>query len=113
MQPNQRRCTVCRSIAPKSAFWRIVRVYPSHTVQLDQGMGRSAYLCPTAACLQAAYKKNRLGRSLKATVPESIYQALWQRLAEADRMEIVNSTPYNNIAASNSDLQHCDPSNPL
>lgn len=91
MQPNQRRCAVCRTIALKPAFWRIVRVHPSHTVQLDQGMGRSAYLCPTASCLQAAQKKNRLGRSLKATVPESIYQTLWQRLAEADRMETVNS----------------------
>ncbi len=82
MEPNYRRCISCRKLGPKQAFWRIVRVPPSKQVQLDQGMGRSAYLCPQASCLQAAQKKNRLGRSLKASVPEQTYQTLWQRLTE-------------------------------
>jgi predicted RNA-binding protein YlxR (DUF448 family) len=81
MEPNYRRCLSCRRVAPKQEFWRVVRVYPSRQVQLDEGMGRSAYLCPQSACLAAAQKKNRLGRSLRASVPEAIYQALWQRLA--------------------------------
>jgi len=80
MKPNYRRCISCRQVGLKEEFWRIVRVFPSSTVQLDQGMGRSAYICPQASCLQAAQKKNRLGRSLHATVPEALYQALWQRL---------------------------------
>ncbi len=80
MKPNYRRCVSCRQVAAKESFWRIVRVYPSQQVQLDRGMGRSAYLCPQASCLEAARKKNRLGRSLKAPVPEHIYQSLWQRL---------------------------------
>jgi uncharacterized protein len=81
MLPNHRRCISCRNVFPKEGFWRIVRVFPSQAVQLDQGMGRSAYLCPQESCLQAAQKKNRLGRSLKAAVPEEIYQTLWQRLS--------------------------------
>jgi uncharacterized protein len=81
MEPNHRRCVSCRKIAPKAAFWRIIRLYPSRAIQLDQGMGRSAYLCPDASCLQAAQKKNRLGRSLKAPVPDTIYQTLWERLS--------------------------------
>ncbi|HEY9750010.1 MAG TPA: YlxR family protein [Allocoleopsis sp.] len=81
MEPNYRRCLTCRKVAPKEAFWRIVRVYPSRQVQLDQGMGRSAYICPQASCLAAAQKKNRLGRSLRATVPDELYQTLWKRLA--------------------------------
>jgi predicted RNA-binding protein YlxR (DUF448 family) len=44
-------------------------------------MGRSAYLCPKVDCLQTAQKKNKLGRSLKCQVPETIYQELWQRLS--------------------------------
>ncbi|NJO42002.1 MAG: YlxR family protein [Cyanobacteria bacterium CRU_2_1] len=84
MLPNYRRCVSCRKIAPKEEFWRVVRVFPSQTVQLDQGMGRSAYLCPNRACLQTAQKKNRLGRSLKASVLEEFYQVLWQRLFETD-----------------------------
>ena len=90
MQPNLRRYVSCREIAPKSALWRIVRVYPTGTVQLDEGTGRSAYLCPTAACLKAAHKKNRLGRALKAPVSEQIYQQLQQRLT---RPTIASSEP--------------------
>ncbi|MBO3460825.1 YlxR family protein [Aetokthonos hydrillicola Thurmond2011] len=81
MKPNQRRCISCRKVSTKQEFWRIVRVFPSGQVQLDKGMGRSAYICPQQSCLQAAQKKNRLGRSLHAPVPETLYQTLWQRLA--------------------------------
>ncbi|MFM8007404.1 MAG: YlxR family protein, partial [Dolichospermum sp.] len=45
-----------------------------------QGMGRSAYICPQETCLQLAQKKNRLGKSLLSTVPDAVYQTLWQRL---------------------------------
>lgn len=84
MAPQTRRCVSCRKRDDKSTFWRVVRVFPSHQVQLDQGMGRSAYLCPNETCLQAAQKKERLGRALKAQVPSSIYQTLWQRLDSLD-----------------------------
>jgi uncharacterized protein len=84
MQPNYRRCISCRQVRHKEEFWRIVRVFPSGKVQLDQGMGRSAYICPQVSCLQAAQKKNRLGRSLHAAVPEALYQTLWQRLAQSN-----------------------------
>ncbi|MCT7984210.1 YlxR family protein [Laspinema sp. A4] len=80
MKPNYRRCISCRKVAPKEAFWRIVKLYPSDQVQLDTGMGRSAYLCPEASCLKTAQKKNRLGRSLKAAVPPELYSTLGQRL---------------------------------
>lgn len=85
MKPNYRCCISCRKIAHKSTFWRIVRVYPSHQVQLDIGMGRSAYLCPEETCLQLAQKKGRLGRVLKATVPEVVFQLLRQRLIEQEQ----------------------------
>ncbi|GBF81008.1 YlxR family protein [Aphanothece sacrum] len=80
MKPNYRRCLSCRCLAPKEAFWRIVRVSPSRQVQLDQGMGRSAYVCPQKSCLRTATQKNRLGKILKAPVPDSIYESLWERL---------------------------------
>lgn len=82
MEQDYRRCISCRKTAHRSTFWRIVRVFPSRTVQLDEGMGRSAYLCPNASCLQKAQKKNALGRSLRVPVPPELYQALWQRLPE-------------------------------
>jgi uncharacterized protein len=84
MIKNFRRCISCRKVASKETFWRIVRVYPSRQVQLDRGVGRSAYICPEASCLKAACQKNRLGRALKASVPDRIYETLWERLAEAN-----------------------------
>ncbi|MGB3138941.1 MAG: YlxR family protein [Nodosilinea sp.] len=80
MQPNYRRCVSCRRVGPKAEFWRLVRVYPDRTVQIEAGMGRSAYLCPTADCLRQAQKKGKLKRALRTSVPEEIYCLLEQRL---------------------------------
>ncbi len=80
MKPNNRRCISCHQIAPKEKFWRIVRVYPSGQVQLNKGMGRSAYLCPQVSCLQIARQKKRLGRALKTAIPDDIYQSLEEAL---------------------------------
>lgn len=80
MKPNLRSCLICRKVAPKPEFWRIVRIYPHHQIALDEGMGRSAYLCPNESCLRAAQKKNRLGKALKAAIPESVYGELMCRL---------------------------------
>ncbi len=80
MAKDERRCISCRKLAPRSEFWRVVRCHPAQEIKIDLGtsrsQGRSAYLCPTASCLQIAQKKNRLGRSLKAPVREDIYQQL-------------------------------------
>ena len=80
MDVNLRRCVSCRRVSPKQTLWRIVRVYPSGQVQLDQGIGRSAYLCPSPTCLRQAQQKNRLGRALKTPIPDPIYQILAERL---------------------------------
>lgn len=80
MKPNYRCCISCRKVAPKDAFWRVVRVYPSHEIQLEGGMGRSAYLCPQAYCLQIAQKKKRLKNALRVPVSPDIYDQLWKRL---------------------------------
>ncbi len=83
MKPNYRRCVSCKKLAPKEEFWRVVRSKKSDTIRLDEGEGRSAYICPEMECLKIAHKKNKLGRSLKVYVPPGIYQALWQRLEKS------------------------------
>jgi len=88
-----RRCVSCQSVAMRDNFWRVVRVpiaqadmhgveeYPSQVkIQLDDGMGRSAYLCKKLECLQIAQKKNRLGRSLRTQIPPEIFDTLKSRL---------------------------------
>jgi hypothetical protein len=83
MEVNYRRCAACRRIAHKRDFWRIVRAHPDHEIYLDQGMGRSAYLCQTEACLKAIQKKNRLGKLLKtSSVPDSLFNHLRGQLHE-------------------------------
>ena len=80
MNKNYRRCISCRQVAPKENFWRVVRTFPDYKVQLDQGMGRSAYLCRQKDCLVKAKQKNRLQKALKITIPEQIYETLKHRL---------------------------------
>jgi len=89
-------------VADRREFWRVVRVhYPPNSsdmaavtalpmnpklplaqVQLDQGMGRSAYLCRKAPCLQQAQKKNRLSKALRVAIPAAIFIELERRLGE-------------------------------
>ncbi len=76
MEPNYRRCISCRRIAPKTHFLRITREHSTGKIQLNQGMGRSAYLCPQADCIALAKKKKRLERALKAVVSLEIYALL-------------------------------------
>jgi hypothetical protein len=80
MEPNYRRCISCRVIAHKRELLRIVRCHDTKAVQLNAGMGRSAYLCPKQACLQAAQKKKQLNRALRAPVGDEIYRRLAQQI---------------------------------
>lgn len=84
-QKNYRLCVSCRKTVHRDQLWRIVRIFPTHEIQLDQGMGRSAYVCPTVGCLQAAQKKNRLGRVLRSPIPSHIFQTLERRLTVNSR----------------------------
>lgn len=108
MKPNYRRCVSCRLLASKEAFWRVVKVYPSRQVQLDRGMGRSAYICPSQSCLQAAQKKNRLGHALKTAVPPEIYQILWQRLSSNQAATNSTSPSATGLASSEALLTASD-----
>ncbi|MCJ2542133.1 YlxR family protein [Thermostichus vulcanus] len=75
-----RRCVACRQLFPRSQLWRLVRQFDSHQVLLEEGMGRSAYLCRQLDCLQAAQRKQRLNKALKASVPDELFQRLEAQL---------------------------------
>lgn len=80
MEINHRRCISCRRTAHRSEFLRIVRDHQTHQVSLNDGMGRSAYLCPSADCIKQAQRKNRLSKVLKSQVQSSFYDLLWQQI---------------------------------
>jgi len=82
MLPNYRRCVSCRRVAPKDDLCRIIRLAGSgKEIVLDRGIGRSAYICRCLVCLKNARNKNRLGRTLKSHIPESIFEILSDRLS--------------------------------
>jgi hypothetical protein len=49
----------------------------------------------------AAQKKNRLGRSLHTSVPEHIYETLWQRLATRSTAEVHKEEVEHNTTTAN------------
>lgn len=82
-QINYRRCISCRRVGHKKSFWRVVRLASSGEIQLDRGIGRSAYLCPNIECWTKARSKNRLQASLRTKVDDRIYQSLKERLSQS------------------------------
>ena len=74
-----RRCVSCRELLNRQHLWRIIRLAEGG-IGLDQGMGRSAYLCPNQVCLEEAKRRKRLQRALRCQVAETIVETLEQRL---------------------------------
>jgi predicted RNA-binding protein YlxR (DUF448 family) len=69
----------CRQLLDRRQLWRVIRLAEGG-MALDQGMGRSAYLCPNRDCLEEAKRRRKLQKALRCQVAESIVAALEQRL---------------------------------
>jgi hypothetical protein len=69
----------CRELLDRQQLWRVIRLAEGG-IGLDQGMGRSAYLCPSQVCLDEAKRRKRLQRALRCQVADSIVEALERRL---------------------------------
>lgn len=80
-RPVLRRCVSCRELFDRTQLLRVIRLADGG-LALDQGMGRSAYLCRSRACLNDARRKKKLQRALRCQVADSIVEALEQRLAD-------------------------------
>ena len=73
-----RQCVGCREMMPKKELIRIIRT-PMEEVLLDstgKQNGRGAYLCKSKECFLKARKSKGLERSLKAAIPEEVYDKL-------------------------------------
>jgi predicted RNA-binding protein YlxR (DUF448 family) len=87
-RPVLRRCVACRTLRDRGELWRVVRQAGGGVV-LDQGMGRSAYVCPQLSCLEETRRRRRLQRALRCPVDESLLETLMQRLSN----EALRPTP--------------------
>ena len=74
-----RRCVACRQLLDRRQLWRVIRDHQDG-VLLDEGMGRSAYLCPNEDCLEEARRRKRLQKALRCQVQDAVLEALDQRL---------------------------------
>ena len=70
-----RTCIACRRKEESTAFLRVARNAQGR-LGLWEGSGRSAYLHPTAACVEAALQKGRLERALRSPVAAQERQTL-------------------------------------
>ena len=78
-RPVLRRCVACRQLLDRRQLWRVIRDHQDG-VLLDEGMGRSAYLCPNEDCLDEARRRKRLQKALRCQVQDAVLEALDQRL---------------------------------
>ncbi|MEB3319688.1 MAG: DUF448 domain-containing protein [Cyanobium sp.] len=83
-RPVLRRCVACRSLEDRRRLWRIIRL-AGGGIALDQGMGRSAYLCPCSACLEDARRRRRVVRALRCPVDDAVFSELERRLGDDSR----------------------------
>ena len=74
-----RRCISCRKLLDRQRMWRVIRDYKDGIV-LDNGMGRSAYLCRNENCLEEARRRKRLQKALRCQINEDVVKVLQKRL---------------------------------
>ncbi|MDO4339862.1 MAG: YlxR family protein [Eubacteriales bacterium] len=73
-----RQCIGCREMKSKKEMIRVLKT-PEDEIILDatgKKNGRGAYLCFSRECLEKAIKSHGLERSLKASIPDEVYQSL-------------------------------------
>ncbi len=76
----QRSCIACKRKGDQTSFMRIA----SKTLDVltpGPSQGRSAYVCPQAACLDAALAKGRLSRALRLPLDIDQLERLRRNLA--------------------------------
>ena len=72
---TERKCAGCGKLKDRKELIKITRenVHGNVIVNPDNKIfGRSVYLCYNNSCIENAFKKNRLSKVLKASVPEDL-----------------------------------------
>ena len=68
-----RKCVGCGKIKDRQELIKITKTNDGIFVNPDnKKFGRSAYLCYNNACIEAAFKKNKIARVLKTSIPEDL-----------------------------------------
>lgn len=80
---TERRCVSCWQIKDRSELIKITVGCTNGKLIVNPDsvtFGRSAYLCYNKSCIESAFKKNKLGKHLKAPVPNELKGQLLNEL---------------------------------
>ncbi len=71
---TDRKCAACGKITDRNELIKITRdAHYNVFVNPDTKIfGRSAYLCYNKTCVENAFKKNKLQKSLKVSIPDEV-----------------------------------------
>ncbi|MDO4649709.1 MAG: YlxR family protein [Eubacteriales bacterium] len=82
-----RQCIGCREMKSKKEMIRVLKTAEDE-IMLDatgKKNGRGAYLCFSRECLDKAIKSHGLERSLKASIPEQVYEILKKEFEQIEQ----------------------------
>ncbi len=80
---TERRCVSCWQIKDRSELIKITADCTNGKLIVNPDsvtFGRSVYLCYNKSCIESAFKKNKLGKHLKAPVPNELKGQLLNEL---------------------------------
>ena len=78
-KPILRRCVTCKKMANRQQFFKITKDYRDGLV-IENGMGRSAYICRNDICLTEAWRRKRLQKALRCQIDPTIIEILQENL---------------------------------
>ena len=68
-----RKCVGCGKIKDRQELIKITKVDDDIIVNPDsKKFGRSVYVCYNNVCIENAFKKNRISKILKTSIPEDL-----------------------------------------
>ncbi|MBQ8669306.1 YlxR family protein [bacterium] len=80
---TERRCVSCWQVKDRDDLIKITSDSTNGNVVVNPNsltFGRSAYLCYNEACIESAFKKNKLSKHLKTSIPNELKGQLLDEL---------------------------------
>ena len=80
---TDRRCVACWQVKNRDELIKVTSCSADGTLVIKPDsliFGRSAYLCYNESCIEAAFKKNKLGKVLKRQIPDELKGQLLNEL---------------------------------
>lgn len=80
---TERRCAGCWQLKDRQDLIKITADSATSNIVVKPDsvtFGRSVYLCYNKACIEAAFKKNKLSKHLKAPIPNELKGQLLDEL---------------------------------